>query len=107
MASPYIELVCGELLYAMLGAVTSTLRAVSFACRTNQEVRLRFIVEDASDSDREMIRDIVQEFEAYHVDRVTVQYDIVESPDPLKSLDHLEHLVFAQYEGERLGPGRR
>jgi hypothetical protein len=97
MVTPFIELIYGELLYSMLGMITPRLRAISFACRENQDVRLRFIVENLSQVDHEVILDIVQEFEAYHADTLNIQYEVVESQESLEMLDHLPHLVFAKY----------
>jgi hypothetical protein len=98
MVLPYIELVCGELLYSMLGSVTPTLRAVSFACKTDHEITLRFFVTGTSGCEREIAQDIVAEFEAYHVGSIDVAYDVAVSREPIDSLDHLEHLVYARYE---------
>ena len=86
-----------NLVQAMLGSITPSIRQVSVAL-SSVGVRLYFVLEGDSSSDREEIEDIVFEFEALQSSQVGVDVEVLVDMRPLHKLGLPGRLVYSRTE---------
>ena len=95
VVSEYVKLVSGELLQAMQMNINENFIRISFQSLHQGGLHFRFIMRSVGDLEKELLDDIVAEFEALHNPNELEKVEIVIENSAVT--DDLEHLVFAKY----------
>ena len=74
-----------NLTQALVGAITTNFRVVTFEC-TSEKICIWFLLGEEDPRDREEVEDIVAEFEAFQTSAVDVSFVIIISQEPLAEL---------------------